>query len=255
MKFRHFLIFACLGILAACSNQSPPRTEASPPARSAALSPHADSILRRVGTTLSQTHSLAFNVDVLREVQMADGRRVNLVSHDTVAIRRPDRLRADLRGDANVSNIYYDGKRVVVEELTSNLYAAVNAPPDINGTIDMLQDRLGVPLTIGALLRTDAHRRITENTTGDVVASSILDGRPVDHLLMTSGALTWELWVTQGEHGLPLMLVTNRDGLRTVYKFSDWRLNPAIREDVFHYTPRRGAHEIPFVPLRADQRS
>ncbi len=254
MQLRQILFLSCLGILTACAGQPGQTTGAATSTQPSGPSPQANAVLQQVSATLTHAHSLAFNVDVLREVQMDNGTRVNLVSRDTIVARRPDRLRADLRGDTSVANIYYDGQRVVIEEINSNLYAAAQAPSDINGVIDMLQDRLGVPLTIGTLLRTDAQDRISRNTSGDVVTSSMLDGKPVDHLLMTSGTLKWELWVSQGERALPMMLVTTRDGLRTIYKFSNWRLNPSVPEGAFHYTPRPGAHEIPFIPLRADQR-
>ena len=211
------------------------------------LAPEAEALLHRMSDTLARAPALAVDCTSLREVRLADGRVATLISDLTLALRRPDRLRADLRGDAVQADVYYDGRQVALHAVTQGAFARMEAPPTIDGLTVLLQERLRLPLDIGLLLGADPFGKLAEGTTGTVVSPSEVSGRPVWHLLLRSGAVEWELWLEQAETALPLLAAVRRDGLRTVMRFDEWRLGPQIADSLFRFTPPPGAREIPFV--------
>jgi hypothetical protein len=75
----------------------------APTRGSAARSADAELLLRRSARTLSEARSLALDLDFLREVRLDDGRVVSLASSTGIAMRRPDGLRAEIRGDATIA--------------------------------------------------------------------------------------------------------------------------------------------------------
>lgn len=216
-------------------------------AASDTLNAEADALLRRLSDTLGRAPSLAVDLGVLREVRMEDGRTVTLTSEVGIALRRPDRLRADIRGDAVVTDVYYDGRTITLHAPLNAAYAQIDAPPTIDGALTMLADRLGVPLEVGNLLVSDPHSRLAPATTGEVVPSFTVSGRPAFHLIMQSGDVSWELWLEQSELALPLLAVIRRGGFRTLMRFNDWRLGASIEDRLFAFTPPPGTRRLPLA--------
>ncbi|PZR08108.1 MAG: hypothetical protein DI532_22585 [Azospirillum brasilense] len=211
------------------------------------LAQEAEALLRRMSESLSRAATLAVDCTSLREVRLADGRVATLISDLTLALHRPNRLRADLRGDAVLADVYYDGRQVAVHAVAQGAFARMDAPPTIDGLTTLLQERLRLPLDIGLLLGTDPYARLAEGASGAVVSPSEVSGRPVWHLLLRSGEVDWEIWLDQAPAALPLLAAVRRGGLRTVMRFDEWRLGPQIADSLFRFTPPPGAREIPFV--------
>jgi hypothetical protein len=253
MPFDRRALFGLLLLVAACAQQPAPPPATGAPAVPA-LSADAAAALRRMTNVLQAATTIAFRVDVLREVRTADGRIATLAARDTVVGRKPDRLRADLRGDAAVANVFFDGQRVVLEDEQSGFYAVADSPPTIDGAVALLSDRLGVPLPLSVLLRDDAYAQLTANASGEVLSESAIGGIPALHLRMRTGDIDWETWLEREGRGLPLLTILNRDGRRTIYRFTEWRFDPRINDSVFRFTPAPGAHQIPFAPLRESAR-
>jgi len=221
------------------------------PGPASALSEEADQLLRQMSAALAGAPSLALDVTSLREVQLADGRAASLLTDMTIAIRRPDRLRADIRGDAVLADVYYDGRRVTVHAIPQQSYAQADAPPSIDGALALLQERLGVPLELGALLVADPHARLAPGTTGDVVSTTDVSGRSAWHLVLQSGPVAWELWLDRSGLPLPLLASVVRDGRRLLLRFDAWRVGPTIADRLFQFTPPPGARPIPFAARQA----
>lgn len=231
-----------LSVPAIAASQALPRRLAAQPAT---LQEEANELLRRLSDALARQASLAVDFTVLREVRAHDGRTVTLMTEVGVAMRRPDRLRADLRGDALFADVYYDGRQVTIHAPLHNAYSQTDAPPTIDGALALLSDRLGVPIEIGNLLVADPYARLAPGTFGESVASLTVSGRPSWHLIMQSGETAWELWLDRSELPLPLLASIRRDGHRTLLRFNDWRLAPRIEDALFRFTPPADARRLP----------
>ncbi|MCG7360398.1 DUF2092 domain-containing protein [Roseomonas sp. ACRSG] len=235
------------------SDPAPPAASPAPvlpapaPASPAGLSDEADQLLRAMSRGLAAAPSLAVELTVLREVALADGRTASLLSDITLAIRRPDRLRADIRGDAVLADVYYDGRKVTVHAIPQQVFAEEPAPASLDQAVPLLEDQLGVPLELGTLLVSDPYARLAPGTSGEVVSSTEISGHPAWHLILQSGPVAWELWVAQADLPLPLMVSVNRDGRRTLLRFDAWRIGPSIDESFFSFRQPPGTRPVPFA--------
>ncbi|WP_424812587.1 DUF2092 domain-containing protein [Roseococcus sp. YIM B11640] len=211
------------------------------------LSSDADALLRRLSDTLARAPSLTVDINTAREVRLEDGRVATLLAEAGIAIRRPDRLRADIRGDAVVANVFYDGRQVAIEAPLNNAYARAEAPNTLDATLIMLANRLGVPLEVGNLLFSNPYSRLAPDTVGEVVPSFTVAGRPAVHLIMQSGPVAWELWLEDSELALPLLASIRRGAYRTLVRFDAWRLGPQIPDQLFTFVPPPTARQIPMA--------
>ncbi len=221
---------------------------AAPPAAAPdALSADAEALLRHSSQVLAAAKSMTLDVATLREVRLEDGRIVTLSSSSALAMRRPNGMRAEIRGEATLSDIIYDGTRVVVHAVAQNAYAEEPAPNRIDELLPILQDKMGLPIDVGDLFVTDPYSKLAADTSGEVVSAVSVDGVPAWHMVLRSGDVNWEYWVRQDGTALPIMASVIRDGLRTLYRFDDWRLDPVLDANLFQYKPGPGVIRVPFV--------
>ena len=238
------------GLLAVCGPAFPARADDPPPARPdppPTLSPYATALLRRTSEVLAATKSMTMDIEILREVRADDGRVVTLSSSNAIAMRRPNGLRVDIRGEATLTDVVYDGTRVVVHAVAQNAYAEQPAPNRIDELLSVLENKLGMPIDVGDLLVTDPFAKLAADTTGVVVSTAAVSGVPAWHMVLRSGDVPWEFWVRQDATALPIMASVVRDGLRTQYRFDDWRLDPVLDASLFRFTPPAGVIRVPFV--------
>lgn len=211
------------------------------------LAPDAELLLRRTSDVLAAAKTLTLDVEMLREVRLGDGQVTTLASSTALAMRRPDGMRADIRGDATIADVIYDGKRLVVHAVAQRAYAEMPAPGTIDELLPVLQDKLGLPIDVGELLVKDPYSQLAADTSGQVVSPTVINGVAAWHMVLRSNGEPWEFWVRQDETGLPIMASVVRDGLRILYRFDDWRIDPKIDASLFTFGPSQGESQIPFV--------
>ncbi len=83
--------------------------------------------------------------------------------------------------------------------------------------------------------------------------SDYIDGTLCDHYALRQGAIDWQIWIASGSRPVPRKVVmTNRadEARPQSVTWLDWKLKPAFKDSVFHFTPPQGAREAKFVPLK-----
>jgi hypothetical protein len=139
---------------------------------------------------------------------------------------------------------------MTVHAIPQQAYAQADAAPSIDGALALLQDRLGLPLELGALLAADPHSRLPPDTTGGVVSTTEVSGRPAWHRVLRSKPVTWELWIDRSGLPVPLMATVVRDGRRLLLCFDAWRIGPDIADRLFRFTPPSVSKENPHEMFR-----
>src|SRR5688572_22889695 len=80
----------------------------------AAVDPKADEVLRRMGRALSAAERFSFSVHDMIDQVMDNGQKVQFSKTVTVAVRRPDGVAAEVRGDLVNRRFVYDGSNVLL---------------------------------------------------------------------------------------------------------------------------------------------
>ena len=218
----------------------------------AAIDPNALAALKRMSDTLAAAKAFACKTKTILEVPAETGQFITLYSTGQIALRRPNKLRAALGGDAPAFNFYYDGATVSAFAPGTNVFSTTAAPPTIDEMLSGLQAETGIRFASAPLLFSDPYAELTRGLTNAVVVGATdVGGAPCSHLAFISPGVNWEIWLEANARSLPRRLAvtfTDRPGFpRTLIDLSAWSLNPwalSVRSFVFH--PPAGAKEIPF---------
>jgi hypothetical protein len=233
----------------------PSASEATAPVDPTLIDPTARAAVARMVATLHDAQRMSYDVDSSYDAIQEDGELLEFGSHGTVLIKRPDRLRGRI-WERNGNHIHYawNGETLVVYDETQNVYASTPRTGDLDSLVDFLRDDVGMRLPVADLFMSDLRQMLIDN----VVAARYLGKETLfrkfetEHVaLRLRTGIDVQLWIQTGEHALPIRMILNfatADG-RPQYRatFSDWDLDPSVREGLFEIDIPRGAKVVPFA--------
>ena len=215
------------------------------------VNPKALAALKRMSDTLAAAKAFTFKSSSIFEVPAKTGQFLTLFSNADVALKRPDKLRASMVGEAPHFNFFYDGKTVAAFAPGTKVYSLTKSPPTIDAMLPDLEEETGIRFVTAPLLLSNPFRVMTRGLTSAVVVGpSMVRGTVCDHLAFRSPGVNWEIWIEKSVRSLPLRLAvtfTDRPNFpRTLVEFSGWNLNPWLGAGDFVFHKPAGAAEIPF---------
>jgi hypothetical protein len=211
-------------------------------------------MLKRMSDSLAGEKSFTYQSKTIHEVPAITGQFVTLFSIGNVALKRPDKLRAILGGDAPAFDFYYDGNSVSAFAPQTKVFSTLNAPPTIDEMLSGLRTETGIRFPSSPLLQNDPYTILTRGLlSAIVVGPTKVDGFVCDHLAFQSPGVNWEIWIDAGSIALPRRLAvtfTDKPNFpRTVIEFSHWNLHPFLSDSSFLFHKPAGAREIPFAAV------
>jgi hypothetical protein len=251
-SFRHFaaLLFICLFVAV------PPdiRAEQSSSGASPRVDPKALELLKRMSSTLGSAKAFTYRARSVIEVPARTGQYITLFSSAEVSLKRPDKLRARLSGEAPHFDFYFNGSTASAFAPGGKVYSVTEAPSTIDAMLPELQRETGIRFISAPLLFSNPYEVLTRGlTSGMVVGSTTVHGIPCEHLAFRSLGVNWEIWIESGRRALPWRLAatfTDRTNFpRTVVEFVSWNLSPWLRSGDFVFRKPAGAREIPFLSV------
>lgn len=230
---------------------SAPRARTSPSSR---IDPQALEILKRMSMTLSAAKAFTYRSRSIIEVPARTGQFVTLFSSAEVALRRPDKLRARLTGEAPNFEFYFDRSTASAFAPGAKVYSVTKAPATIDMMLPELQRETGIRFISAPLLFSDPYEVLTRRLmSGLVVGTGVVNGMPCHHLAFRSPGVNWEIWIESGRRALPWRLAvtfTDRTNFpRILVEFISWNLHPWLRTSEFVFRKPAGAREIPFLSV------
>jgi hypothetical protein len=238
------------------------RAEEASPSSAAATSrvdPQALEVLRRMSTTLGVAKAFTYRSTNVVEVPAKTGQFITLFSTAEVALKRPDKLRARLTGEAPHFNLYFDGKTASAFAPATKVYSTLEALSTIDTMLPAMQEETGIRFASAPLLFSDSYSVLTrELRSGVVVGATTVNGRPCQHLAFRSPGVNWEIWIESGQRALPWRLAvtfTDRTNFpRVLVEFLNWNLHPWLKASDFAFRRPAGAREIPFLSVIKPER-
>ncbi len=222
--------------------------------KSAPIDPSALALLKRMSTTLSDAKSFTVHSRSILEIPAVNGQLITLFSTGNVALKRPDKLRAQLGGDAPAFDFFYNGLSVSALAPQTKVYSTTSAPSTLDEMLSGLTRETGIRFPSSPLFYSDPYSILTRNLlSGVVIGRTKVIGIECDHLAFRSSGVNWEIWIEVGRKALPRRLaVTFTDKPmypRTVVEFSRWNLHPWLLNSSFDFHKPIGFSEIPFAAV------
>lgn len=245
-------IGTCVLMLGACLVCGHASAEQAKEANAPKIDPKAQEVLRDMSTFMAKQKAFRVEVDGTTDVIQEDGQKVQTNSESDIWLERPNKLHAERKGDVSDAQIFYDGKTFTVHSRKDNVYAQKPAPPTLDQTIPMVQDKLDVQVGAGDLLFSDPAKALTEDAvSGKYLGRSVIDGVPTHHLAFRGNQVDWELWVEEGKRPLPRRYVITSKDMQGAPQhsatMSNWKLASDLPDETFRFDPPKGARKIEFV--------
>ncbi len=226
------------------------RTAEAKSAAKPAVDPDAIAALQRMGAFLRDQQKFSVRASVTTDDLLASGQKVQFGGTVELLVRRPDRLRMNVRGDRRDEHIYYDGKSFTIFCERLGYYASFDAPGTLAELKDVTEKRYGIDLPLADLFYWGTeHDGTSDITAASVVGVSTVEGTACDHYAFRQKDVDWELWIEQGPRPLPrkMVITTTSEKSRPQHGMVlSWDLSPQLSEDLFTFAPPPEAHRIDF---------
>jgi hypothetical protein len=254
LKIGHLavLIAMMMIVLTAARAQQPhPPPEPLPPEHPA-IEPAALDMLRAMSHRLAIAQSMSFTAVTTYEAPARNGQPLYYATLSQVSVQRPNKLRVITPGDGPPSDFYYDGKSMIAYSPGAGLVAMTDAPPTIEAAMKAAYDKAAIYFPFGEVIVADPYTNLSDGLVAAFVVgqSHVVGDTVTDIVAITNGNVQAEIWIGITD-GLPRMAraVYPKDPMRSRYEiqFSNWRLNPILKDADFTSAQALKAPRIDFA--------
>ena len=210
-------------------------------------------ILQKMSKTLASAEQFSVTLHSSYDAPQENGQMVEFGAVRRIQVKRPDKLRVDKqRSDGDQRILVFDGKQIVVHNLTENVYAKAAKEGTVDDAVKYLVGVLKTPLPLARMLRTTVPGEL-ERLVGEIdyVELNMLTDVPTDHLAVQTRDVDFQIWIAQGKQPLPRRIVMTYKNFRGDPQFradfSDWDLTAKGVKGSFTYTPPPDAEQVPLL--------
>jgi hypothetical protein len=224
------------------------------PAQPAGIDPQAEKLLKASTAFLASQKRFSVTTRNTIEVVLTSGQKLQFGTATTGSVQRPNKLRAERKGDLVDQIFLYDGRSLTLYNSGQKYYATVAAPGTLEQMLDFARTSLDVIAPGSDLLYANAYEVLMENaTSGFVVGKSVVEGVRCDHLAFRGVGVDWQIWIEEGARPLPRKWVITSTDIAGAPQFevvmTSWTLAPQFSEQTFVFTPGKDARKVDFLPV------
>lgn len=220
------------------------------------VDPQATAVLRRMTDYLASLQRFKVDTQSSLDVVLTSGQKIEFNHAASATVQRPNRLRAERKGDGVDEVFYYDGKSLSLHNPAARYYATVAAPDTLDAALDFGRTSLDITAPASDLLYKNAFDLLTQDlSAGFIVGKSFVGGVSTTHLAFRGPEVDFQVWVQDGDKPLPRKYVITSKLVAGMPEFTvtmdHWNTAPTVNEAMFHFAPPAGARVIEFVKLPA----
>jgi hypothetical protein len=225
-----------------------------------AIDPRADELLKRMGDYLGQAQFFSVSAEVWQDVQLSSGQRVQAGRTVDLQVRRPNRLRAEVRSTRRNRELVYDGSAITIFNRVQNLYGTAHASGSLDEAMDVAIERFGIAMPLEDFIRSDPHKDLLQKATSGVdIGPVTVMGVPCEHLAFTQDNIDWQVWIENGARPVPRKFIITykdeADSPQYTAIFSNWDFTTKLPDFVFKFEPPVGAAKIKVKEMKAEIQS
>ena len=249
LNFRMAVALFALGVIALSATVS---TEVR--AQAPAVDPAATQNLTRRTDYLGGLKQFSVHTQNTIEDVLDSGHKVDFDVSSSVIVSRPNKIRAERKGELLDQVFYYDGKTLTLYNPSDKVYATVPVPGTFEGLFKFMYESLGFLVPVSDLVYPNAFPLLMQDVTYAVVlGKTFIGGVKCDHLLFSRPGVDFQVWVPDSGRPLPRKYVvtdTTTPALLSVSTLmSDWNVAPAVADARFAFVPPKGTKRITFMPF------
>jgi hypothetical protein len=223
-------------------------------AQAPAVDPAATQILKRMTDYVGNLKQFSVHTQTTFEDVLDSGHRVDYEISADVIIARPNKLRAERKGDVISQVFYYNGKTLTLHNPADKVYATESAPGTIEGVLDFARESLGLTVPVADLVYRNSFELLMQEVGfAKVVGKAVIGGVKCDHAVFSRPGVDFQVWVADGGKPLPCKYVVTdtatpaRLSVSTV--MGNWNVTPDVTDARFAFAPPKGVKKIEFMRL------
>jgi hypothetical protein len=239
-----------LGIAAALS----PAIAADTAKPAAAKPPSADTILKKMSSTLATANQFSFKGTREVSAAIAAERKMQAKSDIVVTVRRPDHVAGTSTDADGVRSLYFDGRYLTIVDGKNNMYSTVSLPGSLDALPAQLSAKYGFLPPLADFVMSSPYadlRRRSKSITYVGTDTTGMPAVPTHHLKLAGKLADADLWIGVDDHLPRKMTAMVRDGAdkgtALTILFTEWNLDAHVTEQAFAYVPPAGALQIPMI--------
>jgi len=167
-----------------------------------------------------------------------------------VKVKRPDKLRVDIKGDIKDRTVYLNDGLFTMIDHQFNYYGQLKTPKTIDGTLDYIFDKYGINAPLAALIYSDMDKR-TRYQKITYFGTKTVNGTECDYVAFKSNNITVHLWIATGTKPLvkAYAIIVDADGKQYRKDTSvKWNTDPKLSDKDFVFVAPKGASKISIKP-------
>jgi len=218
------------------------------------INPQADKLLREMGEYLKSAQQFSFQAEITFDDVLPSGQKIQFGATEDLAVRRPNGVYIEYRGDVGVKRFWYNGEAITLFDPDKNVYATEKAPAKLDEAADYVMKAFGFSPPLVDLLYSDPYQvLIAKAQFGLYVGMSMVDGQRCHHLAFVDKYIDWQIWIEDGKQLVPRKLLITYKTIPGAPQFtavlSDWDFATRLPDALFATTLPAGAKKIQFVKM------
>jgi hypothetical protein len=214
----------------------------------------AKEILRQMSDYMNTLEQFGFHSENSVDTLLMSGQKIQLGRLVNISIRRPNRLRADIKGNPFHQQLFYDGKQITLYSKEVNYYATTMAPDNIESALNHAEESFGLVAPAADLIYQNAYNILMEDVqSGGYVGLSTILGVECHHLAFRAEETDWQIWIENSKTPLPRKFVITSKWVAGAPQFAtlfmNWDVSAKFEDSRFTFTPPKGAEKIDFLPI------
>ncbi|MCC6136239.1 MAG: DUF2092 domain-containing protein [Gammaproteobacteria bacterium] len=210
-------------------------------------------LVKKMSAKLASTHEFVVRTRSSTEAPGGTGQFLTFFTESVVAVKRPNKLSAEIRGDAPPFDFYFNGEKMTAYEPTHKLYATTDAPKTLDELVPFAAKTAGILLPFEDILYNDPYAVLTQDITSAFYAGySVIRGERCEHVALAAPGIAGEIWIN-AKTDLPCLiagaLLDVQGAPRFTVEFYDWKLKPKLHDELFTFAKPKGAEPMDFRAL------
>jgi len=223
-------------------------------AKAPTVDPAAVQILKRMTEYQGALKQFSVKTQNTIEDLTDSGHRVDYDVSSIVTVQRPNKLKAQRKGDLMDQVFYYSGNTLTLYNPSDEVYATEPAPPTIEGMLSFARSSLGLVIPAADLIYRNNFKLLMQDVTlATIIGKEFINGVQCNHLLFSRPGVDFQVCVADSGAPLPYKYVVTDTGTPALISIStvmsEWNVAPSISDAMFNFVPPKGVNQISFMPL------
>ena len=210
-------------------------------------------ILQNMAKTIAGAEQFSVTLMSSYDAPQADGQMIEYGAIRNIQVKRPDKMRIEkLRSDGDERILVFDGKEIIVHNVSDNIYAKAEKAGTVDDAIKHLVSVLKTPVPLARMFRTTLPAELEKLVADiDYVELNTLTDVPTDHLAVRTKDVDFQIWIARGKEPLPRRIVMTYKNFRGDPQFradfTNWNLSAKGVIGPFTYAPSKNTELVPML--------